>query len=81
MKLGHHDKALGDGIEAERLDPTYVKGIFRKGLALHAMGRYEEAIASLATAQKIEPKNKQIKQALGFAEMRMTQEIRKRMQG
>ncbi|KAL3817546.1 hypothetical protein ACHAXA_003719 [Cyclostephanos tholiformis] len=81
LKLGHHEKALTDGIDAERLDPMYVKGIFRKGLALHAMGRYEEAIASLASAQKIEPKNKQIKQALGFAEMRMTQEIRKRMHG
>ena len=81
LKLGHHEKALKDGIDAEGLDPTYVKGIFRKGLALHAMGRYEEAIASLASAQKIEPKNKQIKQAIGFAEMRMTQEMRKRMQG
>ena len=81
LKLGHHEKALKDGIDAEGLDPTYVKGIFRKGLALHAMGRYEEAIASLASAQKLEPKNKQIKQAIGFAEMRMTQEMRKRMQG
>ena len=81
LKLGHHDKALKDGRDAEILDPTYVKGIFRKGLALHAMGRYDEAIASLAAALKIEPKNKQIKQALGFAEMRMTQEMRKRMQG
>jgi tetratricopeptide (TPR) repeat protein len=81
LKLGHHDKALKDGRDAEILDPTYVKGIFRKGLALHAMGRYDEAIVSLAAALKIEPKNKQIKQALGFAEMRMTQEMRKRMQG
>ena len=81
LKLGHHEKALKDGGDAELLDPTYVKGIFRKGLALHAMGRYEEAIKSLARAQKLEPKNKQIKQALQFAEVRMTQEMRKRMQG
>lgn len=81
LKLGHHDKALKDGGDAEILDPTYVKGIFRKGLALHAMGRYDEAIASLAGALKIEPKNKQIKQALGFAEMRMIQEMQKRMKG
>lgn len=80
LKMGHHEKALKDGTEAEILDPTYVKGIFRKGLALHAMGRYEEAISSLAIAQKIEPKNKQIKQALQFAEVRMQQEIRKRME-
>ncbi|KAL9187846.1 hypothetical protein ACHAXT_006224 [Thalassiosira profunda] len=81
LKLGHHEKALKDGVDAEKLDPTYVKGIFRKGLALHAMGRYEEAIKSLAAAQKLEPKNKQIKQALQFAEVRMTQEVRKRLQG
>ena len=81
LKLGHHEKALKDGGDAELLDPTYVKGIFRKGLALHAMGRYEEAIKSLARAQKLEPKNKQIKQALQFAEVRMTQEMRKRMEG
>ncbi|KAL7470856.1 hypothetical protein ACHAXS_011135 [Conticribra weissflogii] len=80
LKMGHHEKALKDGDEAEIIDPTYVKGIFRKGLALHALGRYEEAIKSLAAAHKIEPKNKQIKQALQFAEVRMQQEIRKRME-
>ena len=79
LKLGHHDKALKDGSEAARLEPTYVKGVFRKGLALHAMGRYQDALTSLAAASKIEPKNKQIKQALQFAEVRMHQEMRKKM--
>lgn len=79
LKLGHHDKALKDGSEAARLEPTYVKGVFRKGLALHAMGRYQDALTSLAAASKIEPKNKQIKQALQFAEVRMHQEMRKNM--
>ena len=41
--------------------------------------QYQEAAKSLASAQKLEPKNKQIKQALQFAEVRMTQEMRKRM--
>jgi hypothetical protein len=80
LKLGHHEKALKDATEAAKLDPTYVKAIFRKGLALHAMGRYEEAIIPLAAAMKMEPKNKQIKQALQFAEVRMHQELRKRME-
>mmetsp|Transcript_40420 Transcript_40420/g.68930 ORF Transcript_40420/g.68930 Transcript_40420/m.68930 type:complete len:579 (+) Transcript_40420:43-1779(+) len=79
LKLGHHEKALADGSDAQLLEPTYVKGTFRKGLALHAMGRYREAIDALAAAQKLEPKNKQIKQALQFAEVRMTEEMRKRM--
>ena len=80
LKLGHHEKALKDGSDAEILNPPYVKGVFRKGLALHAMGRYREAIDALAKAQKVEPKNKQIKQALQFAEVRMHQEMRKRME-
>jgi tetratricopeptide (TPR) repeat protein len=79
LKLGHHEKALKDGIEAERLEPSYVKGVFRKGLAHHAMGNYQEAITALAAAQKIEPKNKQIKQALQFAEVKMHREMSKRM--
>jgi hypothetical protein len=79
LKLGDHEKALADGTKAQETDPTYVKGVFRSGLALHAMGRYQDAIEALAAAHKIEPKNKQIKQALQFAEVRMTQEMRKRM--
>ena len=80
LKLGHHEKALKDGFDAEILNPAYVKGVFRKGLALHAMGKYREAIDALAKAQKVEPKNKQIKQALQFAEIRFQQEMRKRME-
>jgi len=79
LKLGHHEKALADGTEAEIMEPSYVKGVFRKGLALHAMGRYQEATVSLAAAYKLEPKNKQIKQALQFADVRLQQEMRKRM--
>ena len=81
LKLGHHEKALADSCEAYKLDPTYVKGIFRKGLALHAMGRYQEALESLSNAYKLEPHNKQIKQAIQFSEVRYQQELKKRMQG
>lgn len=80
LKMGEHERALADATRAQEIDPTYVKGVFRKGLALHAMGHYEEAIKILAEANKLEPKNKQIKQALQFAEIRMTQEMRKRME-
>eukprot|EP00593_Proboscia_inermis_P011735 CAMPEP_0171324064 /NCGR_PEP_ID=MMETSP0816-20121228/115951_1 /TAXON_ID=420281 /ORGANISM="Proboscia inermis, Strain CCAP1064/1" /LENGTH=228 /DNA_ID=CAMNT_0011822899 /DNA_START=299 /DNA_END=987 /DNA_ORIENTATION=+ len=81
LKLDITKKALADGTEAELLNPQYVKGIFRRGLALHAMKEYQEAIPVLARALAIEPKNKQIKQALQFAEVRMQQEYRKRMEG
>jgi tetratricopeptide (TPR) repeat protein len=78
LKLGEHEKALADGKRAEELDPTYVKGVFRKGLALHAMGRYLEAIQALAAAHKLEPLNKQVKQALMFSERRLQEEMRQR---
>jgi hypothetical protein len=78
LKLGHHDKALADAVSAQEINPKNIKAIFRQGLALHAAGRYQEALPILAEATKLEPKNKQIKQALQFCEIRLEQERRKR---
>ena len=47
------------------------KAIFRHGLALHALERYREALPVLGRALSLEPKNKQIIDALRFAEMRL----------
>ena len=77
LKMGQHEKALEDATKACDYDSTYIKAHFRKGLAMHALGRYQDAIMSLATAHDIEPKNKQIKQALQFAEVRMEKERRR----
>ena len=79
LKMGDHEKAYADAVKASEINPDNVKSYFRQGLALHAMKRYQEAIPVLAKAHKLEPKNKQIKEALQFAEVRMTQEMRKRM--
>jgi hypothetical protein len=81
LKLGQHEKAAADAKKAREINPQNVKALFRHGLALHAMKNYQEAIPILAEAHKLEPKNKQVKEALQFAEVRMTQELRKRMQG
>jgi tetratricopeptide (TPR) repeat protein len=81
LKLGHHEKALKDASECVELEPTFIKGVFRKGMALHAMGNYEEALPVLAESMKLEPNNKQVKQALQFCEIKLQQEMRKRMQG
>ena len=80
LKLGEHEKAANDAASAMEISPSNVKACFRRGLALHAAGRYQEALPFLAKAEKLEPKNKQIKQALQFCEVRLTQEHRKRMQ-
>ena len=81
LKLGQHEKAEEDARKALELNPDNVKANFRQGLALHAMGQYRLALPILAKAHKIEPKNKQIKQALQFCEVRLAQEERKRMEG
>ena len=81
LKLGQHEKAEEDARKALEINPDNVKANFRQGLALHAMGQYRLAMPILAKAHKIEPKNKQIKQALQFCEVRLAQDERKRMQG
>jgi len=81
LKLGQHEKAAADAKLAHEYNDKNVKAYFRHGLALHAMKEYKEAISILAKAHKLEPKNKSIKEALQFAEMRLNQDLRKRMQG
>ena len=70
QKLGHHEKAEEDARKCIELKPDFVKGHFRLGLALHARGKYFEALPVLSKALELEPKNEAIKQAIGFAEMR-----------
>lgn len=81
LKLGQHEKAAADSSKAKEINPQNVKALFRHGLALHAMKQYKDAIPILAEAHKLEPNNKQIKEALQFAEVRMNQDLRQRMQG
>jgi len=61
-----------------------VKGHFRRGLALHALGRYADALPSLGRALRLEDPTKkkaiqQIKEAITFAERKLDMEMRKRM--
>jgi RNA polymerase II-associated protein 3 len=79
LKLGQHEKAENDATMALQINPNNIKANFRKGLALHASGKYQEALPILAYAYKMEPHNKQIKQAIQFCEVRLEQEFRQRM--
>mmetsp|Transcript_29735 Transcript_29735/g.28444 ORF Transcript_29735/g.28444 Transcript_29735/m.28444 type:complete len:457 (-) Transcript_29735:206-1576(-) len=71
LKLGDHTNTLIDVDSALEIIPAHVKSHFRKGLALHALGRYREAAPCLSAALDLEPSNKQIKEALAFAERRL----------
>lgn len=68
LKLGDHTNALNDANASLAINDNHVKSNFRKGLALHALGRYREACPVLGKALKMEPNNKQIASALTFAE-------------
>jgi tetratricopeptide (TPR) repeat protein len=69
LKLGDHQKALEDGTRCTEVNPKNPKGWFRKGMSLHAMKRYQEAIPALAEAEKLEPNNKQVTDAIKFAQL------------
>jgi hypothetical protein len=60
--------ALQDADCGLAIDPDHDKCNFRRGLALHAMGRSMEACPSTGKALRLETKYKQIKEALMFAE-------------
>lgn len=68
LKLGEHQKALDDANAALGLEPDNVKAMFRKGLALHALARYGEAVSILDKASALDPKNQQVKDAVRMAE-------------
>lgn len=76
LKTGDLEKALADAHEATQLRPAYCKALFRQGLALHALKRYREALPVLGRARDLEPKNKQILDAIRFAEVRLAQSAR-----
>jgi hypothetical protein len=66
---GQPEKALEDATRCTELAPDYPKGWFRKGMALHAMKRYGQAIPALLEAEKLDPKNTQIPEAIKMAQL------------
>ena len=68
-----------DASECVAVSPSNVKGLFRKGVSLHAMGQWKEACEVLTECLRLEPGNKQAKQARQFAEVKLQMDMRKRM--
>jgi stress-induced-phosphoprotein 1 len=76
LKLGRLDEALEDANACLELDPVNVKGWFRKGMALHAMKSFGPAVAALSKAHDLEPKNKQVNEAIGFAKVLLAKQFK-----
>eukprot|EP00416_Gambierdiscus_australes_P039899 CAMPEP_0171101826 /NCGR_PEP_ID=MMETSP0766_2-20121228/56090_1 /TAXON_ID=439317 /ORGANISM="Gambierdiscus australes, Strain CAWD 149" /LENGTH=371 /DNA_ID=CAMNT_0011561967 /DNA_START=29 /DNA_END=1144 /DNA_ORIENTATION=+ len=69
LKMGDHDKALADAEKCTQVEPANPKGWFRKGMSLHALKRFPEAIPALLEAEKLEPHNKQVVDAIKMAQL------------
>ncbi|CCW59905.1 unnamed protein product [Phytomonas sp. EM1] len=58
--LGEYDKAMEDSEQCIKMRPDWLKGYFRKGLALQSMNRLDEAQKTFQEALKVEPHNQEV---------------------
>ncbi|KAF1790110.1 Tetratricopeptide repeat [Phytophthora cactorum] len=68
MEASMFKKAADDAYRCMRYNPYDVTGYLRHGVALKAMGKYKEAIASLRKGTEVDPKFTKIRDALAEAE-------------
>ncbi|XP_013149269.1 PREDICTED: small glutamine-rich tetratricopeptide repeat-containing protein alpha-like [Papilio polytes] len=73
FKLGEHEAAIADCMEALALQPNYGKAHGRLGLALAALDRNVEARASFDRAAQLDPDNESYKENLRLAEEKLLQ--------
>jgi len=69
LQTGQSEKAFEDATRCTELAPDYAKGWFRKGMALHALRRFGEAIPAFTQAERLDPKNTQIPDAIKMAQL------------
>lgn len=60
LKMNDAENALQDGQKCIDIKPDWAKGYQRKGMALQAQGKNEEALEALQKGLEIEPNNAQI---------------------
>lgn len=68
MEASMFKKATDDAYRCMRYNPYDVTGYLRHGLALKAMGKFKEAMASLRKGTKVDPKFTKIQDALADTE-------------
>lgn len=62
--LNEFTKALDDAVNCVRVRPDWLKGHFRKGVALESLNRLDEAQRAFQDALKTEPGNEEVQQRL-----------------
>jgi Tfp pilus assembly protein PilF len=73
--INDHAQALADAEQCCILKPAWVKGHFRKGVALVKLGKYDEAVKSYSKALEIEPANEDIQAKFNEARTMMKKQV------
>lgn len=71
LRLENYGTAEEDATTAIRINPTFVKGYYRRGSAHFGMGKLKDAIKDLKSVCKIIPSDKDAKQKLNLAEKQL----------
>eukprot|EP01089_Gocevia_fonbrunei_P002202 TRINITY_DN121_c0_g1_i1.p1 TRINITY_DN121_c0_g1~~TRINITY_DN121_c0_g1_i1.p1 ORF type:complete len:262 (-),score=71.98 TRINITY_DN121_c0_g1_i1:107-892(-) len=77
MSLNKFDEALKDSESCIKAKPSWVKGHYRKGLALMALSRYGEAVNAFNKGLEVEPSNADIRGKLGEAQDKARFEVKR----
>mmetsp|Transcript_22696 Transcript_22696/g.38393 ORF Transcript_22696/g.38393 Transcript_22696/m.38393 type:complete len:496 (+) Transcript_22696:77-1564(+) len=75
IKLESYGSAILDANEAISLDPTYIKGYYRRGSANFALGKVKEARKDFRTVCKLRPKDADAKKKLAACEKAVKAEL------
>jgi len=67
-KIGSHQSAIDDCVQAIEIDPTYSKAYGRMGLAYSALNKHQEATQHYKKALELDPANDSYKNNLKIAE-------------
>ena len=68
MQLGNHVASLADADRCIELRPMWVKGHYRRGVALEALARYTDARAAFRAAKEVDPGNVDVRKRLAAVE-------------
>ena len=71
LKKKDYASVIGYCTNILKMDEKNVKALVRRGTAHSRASNFKLATADFVKANELDPKNKQIKQALQFAEMRL----------
>jgi tetratricopeptide (TPR) repeat protein len=74
LNLGKLTECVEDSDAAISLDPKYVKGYWRKGQGLVAMGDHKAALVAFEKGLKIEPDNKALKKEVDKTRAKVEQQ-------